>query len=58
MIERFDADGDGAVSEAELAEVRDRWMDRREGRGGDRMERWGDRDGHMMRDHGRWHDDG
>lgn len=59
MIERFDADGDGAVSQTEMAEARDRWMERREGRGGDRMERWGDRDGHGMGGHHRrWHDDG
>ena len=63
MIERFDADGDGAVSETELAEARGRFMERREGRGGDRMERSGDRDGHGMGDHGmgghgRWHDEG
>jgi Ca2+-binding EF-hand superfamily protein len=66
MIERFDADGDGAISETELAEVRDRFMERREGRGGDRMGRWAGReghgmgrhDGHGMGGHGRWHDDG
>jgi uncharacterized membrane protein len=66
MIERFDADGDGAVSAEEMADARDRWMDRRAGRGGDRMDRWGGRDGHGlgrhdghgMGGHGRWHDDG
>jgi hypothetical protein len=59
MIARFDADGDGAVSEQELAEVRDRWMERREGRGGDRMGRHGGDDHRSMDGRGgRWRHDG
>jgi Ca2+-binding EF-hand superfamily protein len=55
MIARFDVDGDGAVTVEEIEVSRARMMERRDG---DRMGRWGDRDGHRMGGHGRWHDDG
>lgn len=58
MMRRFDADGDGAISRDEVAGMRDRWMERREGRGAG-MGRHGDGQRRMMdgrRGHGR--DDG
>jgi hypothetical protein len=54
MFARFDANGDGTVTVAEIEVVQERMMERR-GDDGQRMGRHGGRDGHG---HGRWHDDG
>jgi len=44
MFERVDTDEDGAISEAEFDEARERMGDRRHGHGGDRRHGGGDRD--------------